>query len=71
MAIYLTIDHSKSFQGQAPWVQATPLEETVLPALGKHTATLVLLHGFANSGTAWEPIAKHLQWVFPPRYCKL
>ncbi len=66
MAIYLTIDHSKSFQGQAPWVQATPLKETILPAPDKHTATVILLHGFANSGAAWEPIAKHLQWVLFP-----
>lgn len=65
MAIYVTIDHSKSFQGQAPWVQAIPLKETTLPALGKHTATIILLHGFANSGAAWEPIAKYLQGVLP------
>jgi lysophospholipase I len=65
MAIYVTIDHSKSFQGQAPWVQATPLEEIYLPAPGKHTATVILLHGFANSGAAWEPIAKHLQASLP------
>ncbi|PMD27027.1 hypothetical protein NA56DRAFT_697177 [Hyaloscypha hepaticicola] len=65
MAIYFTLDHSKSFQGQAPWVQASPLKETSLPAPGKHTATIILLHGFANSGTAWEPIAKHLQTSLP------
>ncbi|KUJ08265.1 alpha/beta-hydrolase [Mollisia scopiformis] len=65
MAIYQTIDHSKSFQGQAPWVQAPPLGNTVLPAPGKHTATIILLHGFANSGAAWVPIAKHLQTSQP------
>jgi lysophospholipase I len=46
-------------------VQAPPLEETYLPAPGKHTATVILLHGFANSGAAWEPIAKHLQVSLP------
>lgn len=66
MAIYVTIDHSKSFQGRAPWVQATPLKETFLLAPGEHTATVFLLHGFANSGAAWEPIAKHLQCVLIP-----
>ncbi|EXJ79531.1 hypothetical protein A1O3_07810 [Capronia epimyces CBS 606.96] len=65
MAIYVTLDHSKSIQGLAPWVQAPPLKETYLPAPGKHTATVILLHGFANSGAAWEPIARHLQASLP------
>lgn len=63
MSIYVTIDHSKSFQSTGPWVQATPLEETSLLALGEHTATVILIHGFANSGKAWEPIARDLQYV--------
>lgn len=44
MANYVSIDHSASFKGEAPWVQATSLAEWHLPAPGKHTATVILIH---------------------------
>ncbi|ORY26758.1 Alpha/Beta hydrolase protein [Naematelia encephala] len=62
---YVSIDHTLSFQGLKPWVKAAPLKKTTLTAPAKHTATVILLHGFANSGEAWVPIAKYLQSALP------
>ena len=41
---YVSLDHSRSFAGEADWVQAEPLEKTLLPSRSKPTATVILLH---------------------------
>jgi len=44
----------------------------VLPALGKHTATVIFAHGLGDSAAGWVPLArelrekfKHVKWVLP------
>ncbi|GAA5981140.1 hypothetical protein JCM5350_007171 [Sporobolomyces pararoseus] len=44
----------------------------VLPALGKHTATVIFAHGLGDSAAGWVPLAqelrskfKHIKWVLP------
>lgn len=40
------------------------------PALSKHTATVIMLHGLGDTGNGWAPVAPelnltHVRWVFP------
>lgn len=40
------------------------------PAVNKHTATVIMLHGLGDTGNGWAPVApelnlSHVRWVFP------
>ncbi|KAF7302126.1 Phospholipase/carboxylesterase [Mycena indigotica] len=49
-----------------------PLKSLVVPALSKHTATVIFVHGLGDSGLGWQPVAEMLnkelpqvKWVLP------
>ncbi|KAJ7739925.1 Phospholipase/carboxylesterase/thioesterase [Mycena metata] len=49
-----------------------PLKSIVVPALSKHTATVIFVHGLGDSGAGWKPVADmfkrelpHVKWVLP------
>ncbi|KAJ7228200.1 Phospholipase/carboxylesterase/thioesterase [Mycena pura] len=49
-----------------------PLKFLTVPALSKHTATVVFVHGLGDTGHGWKPVADmfrseipHVKWVLP------
>jgi len=53
---------------------ASSLKMISLPAKGKHTATVIFIHGLGDSGYGWKPVAdqlgrdqafQHIKWVLP------
>jgi len=53
---------------------ANPLKTLVVPPKGKHTATVIFMHGLGDSGYGWKPVAdqlardpsfQHIKWVLP------
>ncbi|CAK5275264.1 unnamed protein product [Mycena citricolor] len=49
-----------------------PLKSIVVPALQKHTATVIFVHGLGDSGNGWKPVADMLKsqlpqvkWILP------
>ncbi|KAL7421266.1 hypothetical protein Q5752_004151 [Cryptotrichosporon argae] len=51
---------------------AAPLKHLKVNATGRHTATVIFLHGLGDSGHGWLPVAKmlypslpHVKWVLP------
>lgn len=50
------------------------LETVILPAISKHTASVIFLHGLGDSGYGWKPVAemlrknsrlRHVKWILP------
>jgi predicted esterase len=50
------------------------LQHITVPAVTKHTATVIFLHGLGDSGEGWRPVANllskkeglgHIKWVLP------
>ncbi|KAK7452781.1 hypothetical protein VKT23_012184 [Stygiomarasmius scandens] len=56
-------------------MSATPaLKFLTVPAVSKHTATIIFVHGLGDSGHGWQPVAEmfqrdsalaHIKWVLP------
>ncbi|KAJ8087022.1 hypothetical protein PM082_005847 [Marasmius tenuissimus] len=53
---------------------ATALQHIVVPAVAKHTATVIFVHGLGDTGHGWKPVAdmfgtdsslSHVKWVLP------
>ncbi|KAG7097389.1 hypothetical protein E1B28_004739 [Marasmius oreades] len=53
---------------------AAALEYITVPAVKKHTATVIFVHGLGDSGHGWKPVAEmfsadpslsHVKWVLP------
>jgi pimeloyl-ACP methyl ester carboxylesterase len=51
-----------------------PLKFIAVPALSKHTATIIFVHGLGDTGGGWKPVADmfkrempHVKWVLPHR----
>lgn len=53
---------------------AEPYPALVVPAVGKHTATVVFVHGLGDSGQGWKdaaetlgknPSLQHIKWILP------
>ncbi|KAJ7639362.1 Phospholipase/carboxylesterase [Roridomyces roridus] len=49
-----------------------PLKSIILPAISKHTATVIFVHGLGDTGAGWEPVGDmfssempHVKWIFP------
>ncbi|KAJ7118590.1 Phospholipase/Carboxylesterase-domain-containing protein [Mycena crocata] len=49
-----------------------PLKFIAVPALAKHTATVIFVHGLGDTGAGWKPVADmfksdlpHVKWVLP------
>ncbi|KAJ7167663.1 Phospholipase/carboxylesterase/thioesterase [Mycena filopes] len=49
-----------------------PLKSIVVPALTKHSATVIFVHGLGDTGAGWKPVADmfrrdlpHVKWVLP------
>ncbi|KAJ7129225.1 Phospholipase/Carboxylesterase-domain-containing protein [Mycena epipterygia] len=49
-----------------------PLKFIAVPALSKHTATVIFVHGLGDTGNGWKPVADmfkrelpHVKWVLP------
>ncbi|KAJ7223956.1 Phospholipase/carboxylesterase/thioesterase [Mycena rebaudengoi] len=49
-----------------------PLKLLTVPALSKHTATVIFVHGLGDTGNGWKPVADmfqrdlpHVKWVLP------
>ncbi|KAJ7940296.1 Phospholipase/carboxylesterase/thioesterase [Mycena leptocephala] len=49
-----------------------PLKFIAVPALSKHTATIIFVHGLGDTGGGWKPVADmfkrempHVKWVLP------
>ncbi|KAJ7098705.1 Phospholipase/Carboxylesterase-domain-containing protein [Mycena belliarum] len=49
-----------------------PLKFIAVPALTKHTATVIFVHGLGDTGLGWKPVADmfktdlpHVKWVLP------
>ncbi|KAJ7693823.1 Phospholipase/carboxylesterase/thioesterase [Mycena rosella] len=49
-----------------------PLKFIAVPALSKHTATVIFVHGLGDTGSGWKPVADmfktslpHVKWVLP------
>ncbi|KAK7062169.1 acyl-protein thioesterase 1 [Favolaschia claudopus] len=49
-----------------------PLKFLTVPALSRHTATVIFLHGLGDTGNGWKPVADmlkrenpHIKWVLP------
>ncbi|KAK4699653.1 phospholipase/carboxylesterase, partial [Phenoliferia sp. Uapishka_3] len=47
-------------------------KQMVVPALGKHTATIIFSHGLGDSAAGWHPFAQslsrrfqHIKWILP------
>jgi len=53
---------------------ANSLKTLIVPSKGKHTATVIFMHGLGDSGYGWKPVAEqlsrdqslqHVKWVLP------
>ncbi|EDR12736.1 uncharacterized protein LACBIDRAFT_188773 [Laccaria bicolor S238N-H82] len=53
---------------------ATTLKYLTVPAIGKHTATVLFVHGLGDTGHGWKPVADmfkadpalaHVKWILP------
>jgi len=53
---------------------ASSLKTLIVPSGGKHTATVIFMHGLGDSGYGWKPVAdqlsrdqglQHVKWVLP------
>lgn len=53
---------------------ASSLKTLIVPPGGKHTATVIFMHGLGDSGYGWKPVAdqlsrdqglQHVKWVLP------
>ncbi|KIL55005.1 hypothetical protein M378DRAFT_18324 [Amanita muscaria Koide BX008] len=53
---------------------AKALKYLTVPAIDKHTATIIFAHGLGDTGQGWEPVAKmlnrdpslnHVKWILP------
>jgi len=53
---------------------ASSLKTLIVPSKGKHTATVIFMHGLGDSGYGWKPAAdqlsrdqglQHVKWVLP------
>uniref|UniRef100_A0A0W0FQ38 Acyl-protein thioesterase 1 n=1 Tax=Moniliophthora roreri TaxID=221103 RepID=A0A0W0FQ38_MONRR len=53
---------------------AAALESITVPAIKKHTATVIFVHGLGDTGHGWKPVADmfqsdpslaHIKWVLP------
>ncbi|KAJ6610411.1 Phospholipase/Carboxylesterase-domain-containing protein, partial [Mycena sp. CBHHK59/15] len=49
-----------------------PLKFIAIPAISKHTATVIFVHGLGDTGNGWKPVADmfrrdlpHVKWVLP------
>ncbi|KAJ6458628.1 Phospholipase/carboxylesterase/thioesterase [Mycena vitilis] len=49
-----------------------PLKFITVPALSRHTATVIFVHGLGDTGNGWKPVADmfksdlpHVKWVLP------
>ncbi|KAJ6515397.1 Phospholipase/carboxylesterase/thioesterase [Mycena sanguinolenta] len=49
-----------------------PLRFLTVPAISKHTATVIFVHGLGDTGNGWKPVAQmlsrelpHVKWVLP------
>ncbi|KAF8214071.1 Phospholipase/Carboxylesterase-domain-containing protein [Mycena galopus ATCC 62051] len=56
---------------EIPMTAIAPLKFITVPALSKHTATVIFVHGLGDSGNGWKPVAdmfkelSHVKWVLP------
>ncbi|KAJ7437077.1 Phospholipase/carboxylesterase/thioesterase [Mycena galericulata] len=60
------------YPGNSTMAAITPLKFITVPALAKHTATVIFVHGLGDSGSGWKPVADmfksdlpHVKWVLP------
>ncbi|KAF5368001.1 hypothetical protein D9758_004394 [Tetrapyrgos nigripes] len=53
---------------------APAIRVLTVPALTKHTATIIFVHGLGDSGSGWKPVAEmfqndsalaHIKWILP------
>ncbi|KAJ3561736.1 hypothetical protein NP233_g10016 [Leucocoprinus birnbaumii] len=53
---------------------SNPLKYLTLPAISKHTATVIFIHGLGDTGNGWRPVAdmlrkdpgmNHVKWILP------
>ena len=47
-------------------------KQVVIDAVGKHTASVFILHGLGDTAAGWTPLArslahryKHIKWILP------
>lgn len=76
LAVYLYLQ-SKAIVTNDTMSAIAPLKFITVPAISRHTATVIFVHGLGDTGNGWKPVADmfkrdpglhHVKWVLPHSY---